>query len=168
MRALDTREHTTTTHLAAWQIDLGAWWVIDNSTSRRLSMCVHVCARCQKDRKVGVSETEKHNGHKVKIWSTESGQRWKSNIARPRPICSSLQHNPLVCGPVGMILLSKQCRQLKFNPVFIRLCPEYSLFKKLVHPNQKPEITGHIIKFTSPKSIQSYALTTEQNYFSLF
>lgn len=24
MRALDTREHTDTTHLAAWQIDLGA------------------------------------------------------------------------------------------------------------------------------------------------
>lgn len=57
MRALDTGEHTDTTLLAAWQIDLGAWWVIDSDSSGRLSCpaCECVCEReCQ-----GVRLTEK-------------------------------------------------------------------------------------------------------------
>lgn len=57
MSALDTGEHTDTTHLAAWQIDLGAWRVIDSVSSGRLSCpaCECVCEReCQ-----GIRLTEK-------------------------------------------------------------------------------------------------------------
>lgn len=44
MRALDTGEHTATTHLAAWQIDLGTWWVIDSCSSGCLrSSCMWMC-----------------------------------------------------------------------------------------------------------------------------
>lgn len=77
MRALDTREHITTTYLAAWQIDLGAWWVIDIGSSRHPNMCVYGWGRCQKYRSVRVSETEKYTDkfadNKMEIQSGEVG-----------------------------------------------------------------------------------------------
>lgn len=56
MRALDSRERTDTTHLAAWQIDLGAQWVIDSDSSGRQGgpacqrgVCVCVCGEHVKE-----------------------------------------------------------------------------------------------------------------------
>lgn len=79
MRALDIREHITTTYLAAWQIDLGAWWVIDIDYSQHPNMCVYGWGRCQKYWSVRVSETDKYNDkfadNKMEIQSKLSSSR---------------------------------------------------------------------------------------------
>lgn len=128
MRTLDIREHITTTYLAAWQIDLGAWWVIDMGSSQHPNMCVYGWGRCQKYRSVRVSETEKYNdkfaGNKMEIQSKLSSSRdLNLHLYRFSTSKTTLQTiPPSVDDYLNSINSSDLC------PKFIRGCPETSLF----------------------------------------
>lgn len=72
MRALDIGEHTDTTDLAAWQIDLGAWWVIDSYSKGYLSFPACVCVCFERE-----SQSERERREKVKWRERQKG--WCDN-----------------------------------------------------------------------------------------